>query len=313
VRLLTADDILDFHRGRADVLVLTEAGEYTTLDHSDLTNPEADAYSTAATHDGTEVTVLLQRSTIDDGEWFEDALDSDGNLRPEIAADMASAINNDAGLHVRIAVSEVRETTAAWENVTTEADALALKRAARVANLARLAGSQAAAARLLSLDQSTVNKLVRKAPIAAVLGPIPAAAPILTTTSHDDPVDPRTAGINPATQWWADACHRPRLRNARVVITPPGAQPGGDFLTLTLPADDIKDTEAAARYALDIARQLIQLATDTDDDAPMARLKELLSSDGPMGGQSRAAWHQVLGWLNDMRAGNWRELLPLEL
>jgi len=162
MRLLTGADIIDFHTGRDDLLVLTEGGEFITLDHGDLTG-RTDAYGLTTTHDDVEVTVLLERETIDAGDWFPDALTEDGTLSLEVAAEMAEIINNDAGLHARVAVQEIRDITAAWEKVTAEADRLATERARRISELATACGGQSAAARLLGLDQSTVNKLVRKA------------------------------------------------------------------------------------------------------------------------------------------------------
>jgi transcriptional regulator with GAF, ATPase, and Fis domain len=161
MRLLTGADIIDFYTGRDDLLVITDTGEFVTLDESDLTG-STDAYGATTTHDGTEVTVLLKRETIDDGEWFPDALD-DGDLTPAVADEMANIINNDAGLQGRVTVQEIRDVTAAWEKATAEADRLAAERARRIAEFARACGSQSHAARLLGLDQSTVNKLVRKA------------------------------------------------------------------------------------------------------------------------------------------------------
>jgi hypothetical protein len=162
MRLLTGADIIDFYTGRDDLLVITNTGEFVTLDESDLTG-STDAYGATTTHDDTEVTVLLKRETIDDGEWFPGALDDDGALTSAVADEMANIINNDAGLQGRAAVQEIRDVTAAWEKAAAEADRLAAERARRIADFARACGSQSHAARLLGLDQSTVNKLVRKA------------------------------------------------------------------------------------------------------------------------------------------------------
>jgi hypothetical protein len=165
MRLLTGTDIIDFHNGRDDLLALTQAGEFVTLDHADLTD-RTDAYSLTTTHDDVVVTVLLERDTIDGGDWFADALDGHGYLDPEAADEMAAIINNDAGLHTRAAVEEIREATAAWEASASNTNRLASNRARLIANFAKRCGSQSAAARLLDLDQSTVNKLVKKAQTA---------------------------------------------------------------------------------------------------------------------------------------------------
>ena len=101
-RLLAATDIIDFYNGSDDLLVMvTETGAYITLDHGDLAG-RTDAYGSSTTQEGAEVVVLLERETIDAGEWFADALDEDGNLTPDTAAEMAAIINNDAGIYRRL-------------------------------------------------------------------------------------------------------------------------------------------------------------------------------------------------------------------
>lgn len=161
MRLLTGSDVIDFSNARADILAITAANEYVHLDFSDIEG-RSDAYSYATTGDGTEVQVLLEVSTLNDGEWFPDALDESGDLMPAVADEMADIINNDAGLHTRLLLTEALQATAAWEASVEEANRLADDRARRIAALAQHLGSQAGAARLLGLDQSTVNKLVRK-------------------------------------------------------------------------------------------------------------------------------------------------------
>ena len=160
MRLLTGADIIDFHNGRDDILALTQDGEFVTLDRSDLTG-RTDAYGVTTTDDDVEVTVLLERETVDAGDWFPDALDDNGDLNPAVADEMADIINNDAGLQGLVTVQEIRDVTTAWEKATAEADRLAAERARRIAEFARTCGSQSAAARLLGLDQSTVNRLVK--------------------------------------------------------------------------------------------------------------------------------------------------------
>jgi hypothetical protein len=162
MRLLTGADIIDFYNGRDDLLAAFDDGTFIALDHSDLTS-RTGAYGVTTTLEDAEVTVLLERETIDAGEWFEDALDNNGNLRPEVADEMADIINSDAGLRTRALVAEIRDITAAWEKAVAEADRLAKQRAQRVVTLSMACGSQSAAARLLGIDQSTVNKLVQKA------------------------------------------------------------------------------------------------------------------------------------------------------
>jgi hypothetical protein len=161
MRLITAADILAFYNdGSADLLVLAD-GKFTGLDYDDITG-RATAYSLVTTEAGEEVQILLERTTVSDREWFPDALTDSGDLAPDVAAEMAGIINNDAGLHIATAVAEARQATEAWKASAAETNRLAAHRAARVARVAELAGSQSQAARSLGLDQSTVNKLVRK-------------------------------------------------------------------------------------------------------------------------------------------------------
>jgi transcriptional regulator with GAF, ATPase, and Fis domain len=161
MRLLAGSDIIDFHNSRADVLAITTDNEYVHFDSSDLEG-RTHAYSYVTTEEGDEVQVLLEFSTIEEGEWFPDALDDNGELDAGVADEMAGVINNDADLHTRLEVVEIRKATAAWEASAQETNRLAEQRARRIAAFVRRCGSQSHAARLLGLDQSTVNKLVRK-------------------------------------------------------------------------------------------------------------------------------------------------------
>ena len=162
MRLLTGTDVIDFYETRYDLLVLDQDGEFTHLDRSDV-DSDTTAYSFTTTTEGAEVQVLLERSTIAEGDWFPDALDDDGDLSATVADEMAAIINNDADLRATAAVREIRDLTAAWENASAEADRLAAERARSIAAYADDCGSQSAAARALGMDQSTVNKLVKKA------------------------------------------------------------------------------------------------------------------------------------------------------
>lgn len=168
MRLITGADIIDFYNGRDDILVLDADGEYSSIDYSDIAAGDTTAYATATTDDGDEVRILLERSTLVDGEWFPGAIDEDGNLNPGDANDMAAIINNDANLHILVAAQQVKDATEAWEEAAATADARAMDRAHAVANVVTLcSGNQSMAARILRLDQSTVNKLVKKARAAA--------------------------------------------------------------------------------------------------------------------------------------------------
>lgn len=154
MRPLTGTDILDFYASRSDLLVLTADGEYAHLDG------EGSAYEYTEI-DGNEVQILLERRTITDGEWFADALDDNGNLTPETASEMADIITQDGILPSR--AMKAVEAGKAWTASEQETNRLAIARAAAVAEVAAYAGSQSAAARILGLDPSTVNKLIRKA------------------------------------------------------------------------------------------------------------------------------------------------------
>ncbi|MGW5679209.1 hypothetical protein ACWEV4_29715 [Streptomyces sp. NPDC003860] len=163
MRPITGADVIDFHSGRDDLLILTSDGEFTTIDHSDIAysamnGRRADAYSFIATEDGIDAQVLLERSTIDEGEWFPDALDDDGNLIPSFADEMADIINSDGILPSRVAAAG--EAGKRWKEETNR---LAYERAKAVATVvAYCGGNQSRASHLLGLDQSTVNKLVKK-------------------------------------------------------------------------------------------------------------------------------------------------------
>lgn len=165
MRPITGTDIIDFYAGRNDLLVLTGKGEFTHIDYSDveyspLYGTRADAYMYVATEDG-EVLVLLERSTIDEGEWFPDALNEDGDLDPAMADEMADIINRDGILPSR--ARKAIHVGEHWKKTDEAAKHLAAKRAAAVAEVvAYCGGNQSKAGRVLGLDQSTVNKLVAK-------------------------------------------------------------------------------------------------------------------------------------------------------
>lgn len=164
MRPITGADITAFHTSRTDLLILTANGTFDHIDTSDIhddENTQATAYSFITLHDGTEAQILLEATTITNGDWFEDALDDDGNLIPSIADDMAEIINQDGILPSR--TLKAAAASKAWEDAERTTNALAAARASAVAEVAAYAGNQSAAGRLLGLDPSTVNKLVRKA------------------------------------------------------------------------------------------------------------------------------------------------------
>ncbi|WP_328903251.1 hypothetical protein OHR86_28020 [Streptomyces sp. NBC_00441] len=165
MRPITGTDVIDFYNTRYDLLVLTTDGEFDYIDYSDLASSSyndnrATAYNYVTLDNDNEVQVLLERTTIDEGEWFPDALTDDGDLTPSAADDMAAIINNDGILPSR--ALKAIEASKAWEAAEQTAKDLAAARAAAVNEVAAYAGSQSAAAAVLSLDQSTVNKLVAK-------------------------------------------------------------------------------------------------------------------------------------------------------
>ncbi|MEU2098647.1 hypothetical protein ABZ741_21540 [Streptomyces globisporus] len=167
MRPITGADIIDFYNSRDDLLVLTSEGEFTTIDYSAcVSSPYQDnratAYDYIALDDDTQVQVMMERSTIDEGEFFPDALTDEGDLMPSVADEMADIINNDGILPGR--AMKAIEAGKDWKETAEEADRLAMKRAIAVAEVvAYCGGNQSAAGRILSLDQSTVNKLVKKA------------------------------------------------------------------------------------------------------------------------------------------------------
>ncbi|MBT2511518.1 hypothetical protein J7I98_38150 [Streptomyces sp. ISL-98] len=166
MRAITGTDIIDFYNSRYDLLVLTADGEFDYQDHSGIDTSSYDdgratAYDFVTTDDGSQVQVLLERATVVDGEWFPDALE-DGALIPAVADEMAAIITNDGILPSR--ARKAIDASAAWRKAVEEADSLAMQRALAVAEVVAYAGgNQSEAGRRLGLDQSTVNKLVKKA------------------------------------------------------------------------------------------------------------------------------------------------------
>lgn len=154
MRPLTGTDIIDFRNSRYDLLVLTAAGEFSHIDG------EGSAYDFIETDDG-EAQILLEARAIAEGEWFPDALNDDGTLDISVADEMAAIITNDGILPSR--ALKAADAGTAWAESERTTNELAKARALAVAEVAAYAGSQTAAARILGLDQSTVNKLVRKA------------------------------------------------------------------------------------------------------------------------------------------------------
>lgn len=166
MRPITGTDIIDFHNTRYDLLVLTTDGEFDHIDLDAVTSSSHDdgratAYDYVTTDNG-EVQVLLERTTVEAGEWFPDALTDGGNLIPSCADEMAQIINEDGILPSR-ALKAV-DAGKAWAAAEKTAHELAAKRAAAVAEVvAYCSGNQTKAGLVLGLDQSTVNKLVKKA------------------------------------------------------------------------------------------------------------------------------------------------------
>lgn len=161
MRPVTADDLAEFWESRADYLV-------ADLFSGDLLHLDAEAFEGApvaydhATTEGREVLVLCQRSTLADGEWFPDLLDDTGDPRLEVLAEAAATITSDGLLEqaMRNAVWAAEQ----WQVAEQAAQDAALRRARAVTDVVDLCGgSQSEAGRLLGLDQSRVNRLVKKA------------------------------------------------------------------------------------------------------------------------------------------------------
>lgn len=188
MRPITGADITDFYASGDDLLILTADGEFAHIDG------DGAAYDFVTAANGETVQILLERRTITDGEWFPDALDDDGNLDGDAANGMADIINQDGILPGRA----MRAVAAgkAWEKSEQATNDLAAARAAAVAEVAAYAGSQSAAARLLGLDQSTVNKLVKKANRSKSFTLI-SAAPGDTVPGYElaDPSCPEVPGL----------------------------------------------------------------------------------------------------------------------
>lgn len=162
MRAITGTDITDFYTSRNDLLALTADGEYVHLDRDDVEG-ETTTYAYATTIDGDEVQILLDRATIEEGDWFPDVLDDDGavNLTAGIADEMAQIILNDGILPSR--VGKAIQAEADRKAAQQAADDEALRRADAVAEVvAYCGGNQSEAGRLLGVDQSAVNRLVAK-------------------------------------------------------------------------------------------------------------------------------------------------------
>lgn len=167
MRPITGADVLDFYSARHDLLVLAADGEFDHIDVDALMSTQygdgrANAYDYVVTDNGDQVQVLLERDTIKAGEWFPDALTDDGDLIHSVADEMADIINADGILPSR-ALKAVRAGEH-WTRDNKAAQESAARRAAAVAEVvAYCGGNQSKASRVLGLDQSTVNKLVKKA------------------------------------------------------------------------------------------------------------------------------------------------------
>ncbi|MEU3656460.1 hypothetical protein AB0E67_27365 [Streptomyces sp. NPDC032161] len=156
MRPITGTDIINFYNGRNDLLVLTADGDFNYIDG------QGSAYEFLTTDDDDEVQILLERSTVEDGEWFPDALNNDGDLIPAVADEMADIINSDGILPSR--ALKAIHAGEDWKKADKAAQESAARRAAAVAEVvAYCGGNQSKAGRVLGLDQSTVNKLVKKA------------------------------------------------------------------------------------------------------------------------------------------------------
>jgi hypothetical protein len=182
MRPITATDIIEFHNSGAELLVLdSSTGKFEFIEAPwPPSRPEASAYDYITlkdefmttegdliTENEREVQILLTREMVTDGDWFPDALDEDGYLIPSVADEMAAIINADGILPSR--VLGARNAEEEWKAAAAEADRKAGARAHQVATVVAFCGdNQSEAARQLGIDQSTVNKLVKKSTMRTV-------------------------------------------------------------------------------------------------------------------------------------------------
>lgn len=130
------------------------------------------------------------------------------------------------------------------------------------------------------------------------LPPVPAEVPVLVETSFAHQYGPEHHGIDVDTQWWCEVTRRPRSDDAIASVTPPGVEPYRPMLNVTLAAEDLDETEAVGHYAIRIARCVVRLLADRDDQGAMAELRSLLSPSGPVGKGSKEAWDSLYRWLD---------------
>src|SRR5689334_9018992 len=108
--------------------------------HILMSGGRAEAYSFITTEDGDEVQVLLERSTIDEGEWFPNALDDNDDLIPSVANEVADIINSGGILPSR--AMKAVEAGKQWKNAEEETNRLALERAKAVTEVVAYCGGQ---------------------------------------------------------------------------------------------------------------------------------------------------------------------------
>lgn len=163
MRPITADDLQEFWDSGTDYLAADLAAADDFLLHLDTEafSGHPVAYDHAETEDGREVLILCDRTALDSGEWFPDLLDEDGVPRPNVLAAAAENITSDGLLEA--ALRNASTAAEEWAQRTLAADEAALHRARAVAHIVDLVGgSQSEAARLLGINQSRVNRLVKK-------------------------------------------------------------------------------------------------------------------------------------------------------
>jgi CRP-like cAMP-binding protein len=170
--LVTAADIHDFTRSaqrppdrRAEILALEDA-EIVYLDYK-LVREEDAIPGRHVEVTGKDDLILLTRAELFEGR-FANLLHAAPNgrhaLTDEAAQTVAETINVELGLAVAAAIYDTHAMGEAAEKDAIQAQTSALRRAEGVARVVELCnGNQSEAARRLGLDQSTVNKLVRKA------------------------------------------------------------------------------------------------------------------------------------------------------
>ncbi|MEV5944787.1 hypothetical protein [Streptomyces sp. NPDC051994] len=132
-------------------------------------------------------------------------------------------------------------------------------------------------------------------------------------TSNSHHYGPEAHGIDRTAQWWCEVTRRPGSSDAIACVYAPGSPSFQPLMTLTLPADDLDETESVGHHAIRIARPLARLVSNPGDAPAMEELKGLLSATGPLGDHSSGGWYRLLEWLPGAQAtSDLEQLAPLD-